>query len=127
MFQSLEVFRIAHDMAVHAGKRQAIIAENVANADTPDFKARDIPDFQTLAASGDSATLKATRARHLHGVAGGEPDIADFNAAGQASLDGNTVSIETEMLKAVETKRQHDRALSIYRSALEVLHKTIAT
>ena len=45
MFSNLTVFKTAHAMAVHAGARQALIAQNVANADTPGYRARDLPSF----------------------------------------------------------------------------------
>ena len=45
MFENLQVFKIAHAMAVHAGKRQSVIAANMANADTPGYRARDVAPF----------------------------------------------------------------------------------
>ncbi len=126
MFQSLDVFRMAHGMAVHAGQRQAVIAQNVANSDTPGYQAKDIPPFQAAMNGDVSNQLRATRQKHLHGVTSGSPAVETFKDRGQASLDGNSVSVETEMMKAVETKRQHDRAMSIYRSALDVLRRTVS-
>ncbi|MEP3638564.1 MAG: FlgB family protein [Paracoccaceae bacterium] len=127
MFQSLDVFRMAHDMAVHAGQRQSVIAQNVANADTPGFRAKDIPSFQAALEGNSSNLQRATRNAHLHGTVDGNPPLESLRDRAQASLDGNSVSIESEMMKAVETKRQHDRALAIYRSALDVLRRTVST
>ncbi|MEP1538960.1 MAG: FlgB family protein [Paracoccaceae bacterium] len=127
MFQSLDVFRMAHDMAVHAGQRQAVIAQNVANADTPGYRAKDIPTFQATLEGDVSDLQKATRDAHIHGSVSGSARLETIRDRAQASLDGNSVSVETEMMKAVETKRQHERALSIYRSALDVLRRTIST
>lgn len=126
MFAQLDIFRMSSAMAVHAGQRQAIISQNVANADTPGYAARDLPDFQTLYNPADAAgTQRATRARHLNGNTGGMDQAAAFKVRDEASPDGNTVSIETEMLKATDAQRQHDRALAIYKSALNVLRTTI--
>jgi flagellar basal-body rod protein FlgB len=41
------------------------------------------------------------------------------------SPNGNSVSLETEMVKAVEVKRQHDQALAIYKSSMNVLRASI--
>ena len=72
MFENLDVFKMSSAMAQHAGQRQAVIAQNVANADTPGFIARDIPDFQSFYASPDDAGhQRATRAGHLNGIAPG--------------------------------------------------------
>ena len=45
MFEKLELTRMAQGLAAHAGARMGVIAKNVANADTPGYKAQDIPDF----------------------------------------------------------------------------------
>ena len=127
MFESLEVFRMANKMAVHAGQRQALIAQNVANADTPGYYARDIPAFQDLVSTDTGGLQRATRARHMHGNPEGDQVYKAVTEKGLHSPDGNSVSVETEMLKAVEVKRQHDRALAIYRSAMDLLRQTLRT
>ncbi len=60
MFEKLELTRMAQALAAHAGARMGVIAENVANADTPGFKARDIEDFATVFAAKDEG-MRATR------------------------------------------------------------------
>lgn len=125
MFESIETFRIAHKMAVHAGQRQAVIAQNVANADTPGYSAKDIPDFKTVVNPKDGSVQRATRQQHLHGQIAGSGVFAVSPVKAMHSPDGNSVSVETEMLKAVEVKRQHDRALAIYKSGLDVLRQTL--
>ncbi len=44
---------------------------------------------------------------------------------GERDPNGNSVSLETEMLNAVSAKRQHDRALAIYKSSLTVLRASL--
>jgi flagellar basal-body rod protein FlgB len=122
MFEKLHIFRLSSAMAAHAGQRQAVVAQNVANADTPGFVARDIPSFATLYRDGAEDGLRATRAGHLHGGGGGAIQPARIVEAGSdGAPNGNRVSIEAEMLKSTDALRQHDRALAIYRSALGIL------
>ncbi|MDG1471770.1 FlgB family protein [Pseudosulfitobacter sp. SM2401] len=124
MFENLDVFKISHAMATHAGQRQALIAQNVANADTPGYIARDIPAFKAAYENDGSSLQRATRSKHLNGVsANGNSTPIDQRA--MASPDGNTVSIEQEMLKATDTVRQHDRALAIYKSSLGILRSAL--
>lgn len=125
MYKSLEVFRVASDMAKHAGQRQALISENIANADTPGFVARDIPSFKDMVRSDPGSLQRATRHGHLHGMRTNGQLATATQDKSHASIDGNSVSVEREMLKAVETKRQHDRALTIYKSGLDVLRMTL--
>lgn len=130
MFENLNVFRMAHAMAVHAGQKQAIAAENVANSDTPGFKARDIAAFSQTYEQSDSHRvsfdLKATRDSHLNGTSGRAQFDAFEDPNGIASPNGNTVSLENEMLKSLNAKRQHDRALAIYSSSMKVLRTTLS-
>ena len=41
MFEGLEIFQLAGGVARHAASRQAVVAQNIANADTPGYRARD--------------------------------------------------------------------------------------
>ena len=65
MFQGLNVFKIAHAMATHAGQRQAVIAQNVANADTPGYAAQDIQPFSRGYQQGLTDGMRASRTTHL--------------------------------------------------------------
>lgn len=125
MFRSLELFRMASAMASHAGLRQGVIAANMANADTPGYRARDIAPFAEVYRPEGAVRMQATRPGHLFG--GGEaagPNIRYADSA-DASPNGNTVALEDQMLRGVETRRQHDRALAIYRSGLTVLRTSL--
>lgn len=126
MFENLDVFRMSYAMATHAGARQAVVAQNMANADTPGYAARDIVPFETLYdGAGATPAPRATRPGHLLGQgAGGELASIERDGA-QRDPNGNSVALETEMLNAVEVKRQHDRAIAIYRSSLTVLRSAL--
>jgi flagellar basal-body rod protein FlgB len=128
MFENLDIFRMSSAMARHAGSRQTLIAQNMANADTPDYAARDLQPFQAYLET-DTADFrpKATRVAHLHGANGGHSYDPIIRREGQADPNGNSVSLETEMVKAVEVKRQHDRALAIYKHSLTVLRSAVST
>ena len=125
MFENLDVFKMSYAMAVHAGEKQAVVAQNVANSDTPGFKARSLAPFSEAYQSGDARSgtqvQRATRERHLNGVGSGQSSGPMIDKESEASPNGNTVSLEAEMLKSIEAKREHDRALAIYKSALSVL------
>ena len=128
MFETMEIFRMAHALAQHAGARQAVVSQNMANADTPGYAARDIAAFaQVYASDGDAQAPRITRDGHMLGSESQlEFAVADDPNA-VADPNGNSVTLETEMLRAVDVKRQHDRALAIYKSALGVIRSTIRT
>ncbi len=126
MFTDLNVFKTAYAMATHAGQRQAVISRNMANADTPGYTPRDIEAFQKVFETpGLKADMTATRAAHLHGSAPGSQPWPEFETQASGDPNGNGVSLEEEMLKSVEVKRQHDRALAIYRSSIGILRSSL--
>jgi flagellar basal-body rod protein FlgB len=121
MFENLSVFQTASAMAQHAGQRQALISQNVANADTPGYLGKDMVPFAAQYSSSDGAvTQRATRAGHLHGSRDGQ-HLAGIEMRGGDNPNENSISLEGELLKAAEAKSHHDRALAIYKSALDVL------
>lgn len=126
MFENLDVFRMSHAMAKHAGTRQAVVAKNMANADTPGYVAQEIAPFKDMVnTQSTSFSQLATRQKHLNGLSpGSEYDVFDRPGA-QTDPNGNSVSVESEMVHAVDTKRQHDRAVMIYKSALTVLRTAV--
>lgn len=131
MFKDLGIFKMSHAMAVHAGQKQAVAAENVANSDTPGFKARDIAPFASTYVTSSQVSVsleqKATRTGHLNGASGSVMPQISTDETATASPNGNTVSLEAEMLKSLSAKRQHDRALAIYKSAMTILRTSISS
>jgi len=126
MFDNLQVFRIAGSLIAHAAARQNVIARNMANADTPGYVAKDVAPFQADSGSFLPAfSLRTTRPAHIDpGRAAAPFEIVDRPGA-EADPNGNTVSLETEMVHAAETRRENDKALAIYRSSLEILRAAI--
>ncbi len=125
MFNDLEVLRLSMSMARHAGARQAVIAQNVANADTPGYRARDLPSFVD-SLERPAMELRASRPGHLTGAGPFAAMLpAPRPADGPGAPNGNTVSLEHEMLRAVEAQRAHNRAVQIYQTSLGVLRSAL--
>lgn len=129
MYGSLEVFRLADGLARHAAERQAVAAQNVANADTPGYRARDLPAFAELVAkTGQPMPLRRSRGGHFASAGAAATMSASprpVEVPGGGSPNGNTVSLEAEMVRGVEIRQQHDRALAVYRSALDILRTSL--
>ena len=105
--------------------RQRVIAQNVANSDTPGYGARDlkVPDsFAEVVRSGGGSGLTVTSARHI--PAANQPD-ARFTQAkapdSETTLDGNSVVVEEQMLKMAESRMAHDAAIGFYQKSLAML------
>lgn len=116
------ILGMAGDLAGHASARQAVISENIAHSDTPGYKARDISTFADSFQSIEN--LRATRpmrAGHIP-MNGAEVSFDTFEDAafGAEAPNGNTVSIEDQMVRAAEVRIQHDLALGVYRKSMDI-------
>jgi len=127
MFEKLDIFAKATGLAKHAATRQSVIAQNVANADTLGYHARDVVSFSETLDSGDATSLRATRSKHIGQVPNGFGPILteEVYRQGAMSPNGNSVSLETEMMAAAEAKRDHDMALAIYQTSLGIMRSAL--
>ncbi|MCV2872462.1 FlgB family protein [Defluviimonas sp. WL0050] len=126
MFEKPEVLTLASSLAAHAAERQSAIARNVANADTPGYRAQDLPDFAESYRAQEAGGMRRTRAGHL----GAPVTPQNYTAVerphqGALSPNGNSVSLETEMVKAADVRRDHDMALAIYGKSLAILRASL--
>ena len=126
MFEKLELSRMAHAMASHAMVRQDAISQNVAHADTPGYKAKDVAPFAQTYAAEDGFAVRTTRLGHLLASAGGYVAQASLNESPDSqSPNGNTVSLETEMMKAAAVRQQYDLALAIAKSSSGIVRTSL--
>ncbi|HXQ51246.1 MAG TPA: hypothetical protein VN802_09160 [Stellaceae bacterium] len=106
--------------------RQALLAQNVANADTPGYVGRDLrqPDFRKyLSLSTSQVALATTQPGHL-AVKRDITDAAEREMSGETSIDGNRVSIEEEMMKVSQTANDYALVATVYRANLSIV-KTV--
>ncbi len=93
--------------------RQMLVAQNVANANTPGFKASDVTPFEDVL-NNNEITIKATNPGHI----GSDPnDIEAVSTKEETPWDvtysGNSVSVEEEMIKAGEVNRAYSMNTNI--------------
>jgi flagellar basal-body rod protein FlgB len=118
------ILQMAQDLAAHASSRQSVIAQNIANADTPGYKARDMASFADSfrETSLMRASIRPVRAGHIAlGAANTGGDIFESAEFGAESPNGNTVSLEDQLVRAADVKYQHDLALGIYAKSINIL------
>lgn len=126
MFDQIDVMRMARESALHAVARQSVIARNLANADTPGFRAADVQSFaETYRDTAGAFDMKATRAGHLTGSASVREPRLVADTGVEAAPNGNTVSLEFELQRASSAKRQHDVSLAIYKTSLDVMRAAL--
>jgi flagellar basal-body rod protein FlgB len=122
----LNVLSLASALAAHASARQQVIAENVANADTPGYRARDIADFASTLDSQPAFAARTTRAGHI--PFGADPhgfEPREQAALGAETPNGNSVSLEDQMMRAASVRQEHELALGVYAKSLAILRATV--
>ena len=124
MLESLSVTRMANQLAAHAGARLGLIARNVAQANSPGYKAVDLADFAQRYQSEGAEAMRATRAGHFSSAGQMMEPVAQ-SSGGATAPNGNTVSLSHEMVKSVEVRKQHDLALAVYRNAADIIRASL--
>ncbi|KQQ58291.1 MULTISPECIES: flagellar basal body rod protein FlgB [Rhizobium/Agrobacterium group] len=117
--QPIQLFSLASRQAEWLSVRQEVVASNIANANTPKFRAKDVVPFETeLQAAG--MPMARTNAAHMElAVAGGgKIGMSDAPLANEIGMQesGNTVSLSTEMAKTGEIKRQYELNTQLVKS-----------
>lgn len=102
-------------------ERQKVLAGNIANADTPNFKARDFDFAGELSRAVKSSRpdhaggqLTTTSARHIAVAGNAHPSLHNlqYRIAAQPSMDGNTVEMETERVRFADNAVRHQASLT---------------
>jgi flagellar basal-body rod protein FlgB len=121
-------------------ERQRVISENVANANTPGYTAKDLDESEFNravqrqlrgheAGNGPSRVRMLTsEAGHMSGSAGGSAsrnwgttDAPDS----ETTVNGNSVVLEEQMVRAQETRMQYESALTLYQKSLGLIRMAI--
>lgn len=118
-----DIFGIHAQALQLRSKRAEVIASNIANADTPGYKARDF-DFQKVLSQqvdAGASRVETTRKGHIQANSGlvSATEMA-FRASTQSSLDGNTVDSQKEHAAFAENAVK-------YQASLRFLNGTIST
>jgi flagellar basal-body rod protein FlgB len=110
-------------------QRQDTLSQNVANADTPRYVARDLKplDFDdTLNATRQGTAMMTTNVRHIALTPSRSGTFEDHETPDQeASPNGNAVSLEMEMIKVSETQAEFQAAANLYAKAMTMMKTAI--
>ena len=107
-------------------ERQRVIAQNVANSDTPGYVGRDLntpTDFAAALRQGGGG-VQMTRTSAMH-IAPANANVQRFQTTdapdSETTLDGNAVVVEEQMLKMAESRMAYDAAIGFYQKSMQML------
>ena len=124
----IPIFSMLRTRLEWAQARQRVLAENVANSDTPNFRPRDLapPKFDSLSASTGPVRLATTESGHLPGLgSGGDSFRTEKRGAYDLRPAGNAVNIEDEMMKVAANQMDYQSATQLYSRSMGLLKTAI--
>jgi flagellar basal-body rod protein FlgB len=135
--QGIPLFSMLQSKLGYLAERQKLIAQNVANASTPGFTPQDLKPFESqpgvdkranagvmaqVATTDSGATISGAGRRREE-----KPQVFQAMDApdSEATLDGNQVVLEEQMLKMSEARADYDAAIGFYQKAMNMLHMAV--
>ena len=118
------------------GQRQQVISQNIANADTPQYRARDIEEFDFKKAlrahapknaNGGGMSMRVTHPMHITGGGGSSASAAATvdRRPYETAPDGNSVILEEQMVKMNGAAVQHSTMVGLYRKHLSMIKAVV--
>ena len=115
----------------YLGQRQAVLASNIVNVDTPDYRAKDLkaPNFKKMAFGQKLQTTSMTRthAGHMQPMnGGGSFPIIDRRILDENNPDGNSVNLDTELQNVAFNQAEYDMAVGLYRKNISLIRMAVS-
>lgn len=130
MLEDLQLFSMAQKTMDWLARRQSVLAENVANANTPGYRGKDLKPLSfkdTL--SQPATTVQAAVTNPVHVAATIEKPLANDTAKDrrpeESKPDGNTVLLEEQMEKIGQVKSRYELAASLFQKNLGMIKTAI--
>ena len=125
---NLKLFQMAMAKMDWASQRQKVLAQNVANADTPDYREKDLKKLDFKKVLQETAPVRVARTDPKH-LAGTIPEQQKFKARAdrrtfEESPDGNKVVIEEQMQKVGDTRGEYTTAVTLMQAQMKMF-KTV--
>ena len=123
------LFAMLRERMTWLNQRQDVLAQNVANADTPAYVARDLRELdfdKALKQETSGGRMVTTNARHIAIAPQQMSKFEDYETPDQESApDGNAVSLEQEMIKVSETQAQFQATANLYAKTITMMKTAI--
>lgn len=115
----------------YMSERQGVLAQNIANANTPGYRARDVemPDFKNMVqASSRKLPLAVTDSGHVSGASSVMSlETVKRKSTYEQSPVGNNVSVEEEMMRVAETQAEYQKVINMYRKTVAMFRTALGS
>jgi flagellar basal-body rod protein FlgB len=121
----IALFNLAEQRLAWADRRQEVLAQNIANANTPNWRSRDLVPFAAMLSHTQTIGMARTQANHLDGVGGGPVPIKTEASPTSRSPNGNTVTLDEQLTKVADTDTTQALVTNLYKSYLGMFRTVI--
>ena len=118
--QHIGLFDLAERRLAWANRRQAVLAQNIANANTPGFKPHDLKPFTAALTRAQTAAPIRTQPNHLAGTIAARAHNEVIDRSHMQAPDGNAIALDEQLVKVADTETTHALATTIYRKYLSM-------
>jgi flagellar basal-body rod protein FlgB len=111
VMQSIQLFELASKQAEWLSVRQQVVSTNIANANTPNFRAQDVTPFEAVLEASYTPMARTNPAHLVGGSLGSDQfEVKDEDLSNEIGRQesGNTVAVAGELSKSGEIKRQYE-------------------
>ena len=105
-------------------QRMEVLSRNIANADTPNFKAQDL-DFKTLLKDTQDFAMKTSHAKHIETGETSDGTGLKYRIPFNVAFDGNTVELPVEQAKFGQYAVEYQTTLSILENRISGIRKAL--
>ena len=119
------VFAFSESTLALRGQRMEVLSRNIANADTPNFKAQDIDFKAVLKNTQSSAGLSTTHYGHIKDSNGIASTNLVYTVPFNSSVDGNTVELSVEQAKYGQAAAQYQATLRFLEGEMSGIRKAL--
>ena len=126
----LNIFAVLSKRMDWLGQRQRVLADNIANADTPNFRPSDLnaDEFRrVLQNHSPNVDPRTTHAAHLRGTvaSGGPARAVRQDKAWETSPSGNAVVLEEQLIKVSRTQSDYQTMVNLYRKHMDMFRTAL--
>jgi flagellar basal-body rod protein FlgB len=128
MIEGISLFQTVTNKMSYMGVRHTLLAQNVAHADTPDYKAQDLKPFSESLRTVQATNMMATHGRHMVAELGNTSFREEYRVEGwEVEPSGNQVSLEEQMIKSADNSRDYQLATQLMKKHAAMLKATLST
>ncbi len=126
----LNIFAVLSKRMDWLGQRQRVLADNIANSDTPNFRPSDLnaDEFRrALRSHSPNVDPRTTHAAHLRGTvaSGGPARVVRQDKAWETSPSGNAVILEEQLIKVSRTQSDYQTMVNLYRKHMDMFRTAL--